>query len=80
MPANDTHWIEPHAPSSLRESGGSRIDGRVAARRGLALVAVFWVTIAGLLSARVALFDEISAARALQAASNAFQKLAALVL
>lgn len=38
------------------------VPRRVAGRRGLVLVAGFWLVVAGLIGTRVVLFDEIAAA------------------
>ena len=54
-------------------------SGSVAARRGLALAGGFWLVIGVLLAARVALFDEIAAARLAAVVSTQFASLSSLL-
>ena len=54
-----------------------RLQGGSSARRGALMVSGFWIVIAVLLSARVAMFDEISAVRA---AFHEVTRVAALLL
>lgn len=63
--------------SSTPTARGSRPS---AGRRGLALVAGFWAVITAILVARVALFDQIAAARIAEFVSVNYAALTSVVL
>lgn len=56
------------------------VSGGSPGRRGLALAAGFWIVIVALLGARVALFDEIAAARVAHFVSTQVASLSSILL
>ncbi|WP_375458696.1 hypothetical protein [uncultured Enterovirga sp.] len=68
-----------HSKTSAETDPGEPF-GRSPGQRGLALAAGFWVVIVALLGARVALFDEIAAARVADFVSTQFASLSSVLL